>query len=185
MYPEPPAFFRLVWHQNAHHPSIGANSSKRRNRRRVPGDRLPRAAAITSEELCDQLPRLSFQPRLSVSTYATNHHDVTLVQLSFDFYMIEAKPENLIGDRAYDSAPLDEQLRQEGIEMLAPHKSNRKKRKSQTGRRPRRYERRWIVERFFAWLQWQRRLVVRWEYYSANFLGFIQLASIVILLKRF
>src|SRR5215510_9165326 len=26
-----------------------------------------------------------------------------LVQLCFDFYMIEAKPENLIGDRAYDS----------------------------------------------------------------------------------
>ncbi len=25
--------------------------------------------------------------------------------------MIEAKPENLIGDRAYDSDPLDEQLR--------------------------------------------------------------------------
>jgi hypothetical protein len=30
-----------------------------------------------------------------------------LVQLCFDFYMIEAKPENLIGDRAYDSDPLD------------------------------------------------------------------------------
>jgi len=24
-----------------------------------------------------------------------------LVQLCFDFYMIEAKPENLVGDRAY------------------------------------------------------------------------------------
>ena len=32
-----------------------------------------------------------------------NHHEVRLVQLCFDFYMIEAKPENLIGDRAYDS----------------------------------------------------------------------------------
>ncbi len=51
---------------------------------------------------------------LSVSTYAANHHEVTLVQLSFDFYMIEAKPENLIGDRAYDSDQLDEQLRSEG-----------------------------------------------------------------------
>jgi len=38
---------------------------------------------------------------LAVSTHAANHHEVTLVQLSFDFYMIEAKPENLIGDRAY------------------------------------------------------------------------------------
>src|SRR5262245_17655731 len=36
---------------------------------------------------------------LSVSTHAANHHEVRLVQLCFDFYMIEAKPENLIGDR--------------------------------------------------------------------------------------
>ena len=43
---------------------------------------------------------------LAVSTHAANHHEVTLVQLTFDFYMIEAKPENLIGDRAYDSDTL-------------------------------------------------------------------------------
>lgn len=45
---------------------------------------------------------------LSVSTQATNHHEVTLVQLSFDFYMLEAKPEHLIGDRVYDSDGLDD-----------------------------------------------------------------------------
>ncbi|MCK1758659.1 hypothetical protein IVA78_26685 [Bradyrhizobium sp. 137] len=36
---------------------------------------------------------------LSVSTHAANRHEVPLVQLCFDFYMIEAKPESLIGDR--------------------------------------------------------------------------------------
>lgn len=122
---------------------------------------------------------------LSISTHAANHHEVTLVQLSFDFYMIEAKPEHLIGDRAYDSDPLDEVLGKAGVNLVAPHKSNRRKRKTQDGRTLRRYQRRWIVERFFAWLQWQRRLLVRWEYYSTNFLGFVQLAAIVILLKRF
>ena len=35
---------------------------------------------------------------LSVSTHAANHHEVTLVQLSFDFYMIEAKPAARGGD---------------------------------------------------------------------------------------
>lgn len=64
--------------------------------------------------------------------------------------MIEAKPESLIGDRAYDRDPLDEELRKQGIEMIAPHKSNRTKPKTQDGRRLRRYDRRWIVERFFA-----------------------------------
>ena len=121
---------------------------------------------------------------LAVSTHAANHHEVTLVQLTFDFYMIEAKPENLIGDRAYDSDKLDDDLKKQGIEMIAPHRSNRK-RKTQDGRRLRRYERRWLVERFFAWIQWQRRLLVRWEYYAENFLGFVQLASIAILLKQF
>jgi transposase len=122
---------------------------------------------------------------LAVSTHAANHHEVTLVQLCFEFYMIEAKPENLVGDRAYDSDPLDAELRKEGIEMIAPHKSNRVHVRTQDGRRLRRYQRRWIVERFFAWMQWQRRLLVRWEYYSANFLGFVQLACIAILLKQF
>src|SRR3974377_102455 len=63
---------------------------------------------------------------LSVSTHAANHHEVRLVQLCFDFYMIEAKPETLIGDRAYDSDPLDGDLRKDGIKMVAPHRSNRR-----------------------------------------------------------
>jgi len=45
--------------------------------------------------------------------------------------------------------------------------------------------RRWLVERFFAWIQWQRRIRVRWEYYAHNFLGFVQLACLVILFKQF
>ena len=123
---------------------------------------------------------------LAVSTHAANHHEVTLVQLTFDFYMIEAKPENLIGDRAYDSDKLDEELRQEGIEMISPHRTGRLERtRTQDGRRLRRYQRRWIVERFFAWMQWQRRLLVRWEYYSVNYLGIVRLAALCILLILF
>jgi transposase len=103
---------------------------------------------------CHGLPR-------SVSTHAGNHHEVRLVQLCFDFYMIEAKPENLIGDRAYDNDPLDAELRRDGIEMIAPHRSNRSKPATQDGRQLRRYARRWVVERFFAWIQWQRRILIR------------------------
>jgi len=63
---------------------------------------------------------------LSVSTHAANHHEVTLVQLSFNFYMLEAKPEHLIGDRAYDSDGLDDTLKKDGVNMIAPHRSTRK-----------------------------------------------------------
>src|ERR1044072_2938308 len=122
---------------------------------------------------------------LSVSTHAANHHEVRLVHLCFDFYMIQAKPENLIGDRAYDSDPLDEELRRDGIEMIAPHRCNRSKPPTQDRRRLSRYMRRWLVERFFAWLQWQRRILIRWEYHAHNFLRFFPLVCLVILFRRF
>jgi transposase len=84
--------------------------------------------------------------------------------------------------RADDSDPLDAELRKEGIEMIAPHRCNRSKPPT---RRLSRYMRRWLVERFFAWLQWQRRILIRWEYHTQNFLGFVQLACLVILFRRF
>ena len=84
----------------------------------------------------------------------------------------------LIGDKAYDADPLDASLRGRGIEMIAPHKKNRKKQATQDGRRLRRYKRRFKVERFFSWL------VVRWEYYAENYLGFVLLACIRMSLKH-
>lgn len=122
--------------------------------------------------------------RLSVSTHAAHHHEVTVVQLSVDFYMLEAKPEHLIGDRAYDSDRLDDDLKQDGVNLIAPHRSTRKL-KTQEGRHLRRDPRRRLVERFFAWWQWKRRLLIRWEYDATNFLGFVQLASITMLLSQF
>ena len=89
------------------------------------------------------------------------------------------------GQGSYDSDPLDEELRNDGIEMIAPHRSNRSKPPTQDRRRLSRYMRRWLVERFFAWKQWQRRILVRWEYHAQNFLGFVQLACLVVLFRRF
>jgi hypothetical protein len=39
---------------------------------------------------------------------------------------MEAKPEHLIGDRAYDSDGLDDDLKQDEVNMIAPHCSTRK-----------------------------------------------------------
>jgi len=90
----------------------------------------------------------------------------------------------MIGDAAYDSDPLDQQLRRDhGIELVAPHRPNRR-RKTQDGRALRRYCRRWKIERLFAWLYNFRRLVVRWESYEENFLAMIQLGCLVILLRH-
>ena len=62
---------------------------------------------------------------------------------------------------------------------------NRAKRcQTQDGRPLRRYVRRWKIERLFAWLMRCRRLVNRYECKAENFLGFVQLACILILSRR-
>jgi transposase len=112
-------------------------------------------------------------------------HEVTLVADTLASRFVQATPQRLIGDRAYDSDPLDEWLRQQGIEMIAPHRHNRTKPASQDRRCLRRYRRRWKVERLNAWFQNSRRLVMRYERLAENFLAFVHLACIVILLNHF
>jgi len=76
--------------------------------------------------------------------------------------MIEAKPQNLIGDKAYDGDALDRELKEDGLKMIAPHRCTRKL-KTLDG----------------------QRLLVCWKYHAENFLGFVPLASILVLLQRF
>jgi transposase len=111
-------------------------------------------------------------------------HEVTLVRATLDERFVDALPERLLGDNAYDSDRLDEELASQGIEMIAPHRRNRRNR-TQDGRPLRRYCRRWKIERLFAWLYNFRRLVTRYERSFVNFLGFVQLGCIVILLRRY
>jgi transposase len=96
---------------------------------------------------------------------------------------LDELPERLIGDKAYDSDALDQQMNEYGIEMISPNRSNRK-RKTQDGRALRRYRRRWKVERLFAWMQNYRRLVTRWEFHIENFLGFVHLACLLMLIRH-
>lgn len=110
--------------------------------------------------------------------------EVTLVEKTLDSGFLDVEPERLIGDKAYESDALDERLLEErGIEMIAPHKSNRKHR-TQDDRPLRRYRRRWKVERLFAWLQNFRRITVRWDRHAENYLGFVHLGCLVILLRH-
>lgn len=111
-------------------------------------------------------------------------HEVKLVEKTLDALVVPFAPSVLIGDKAYDSDGLDARLAEKyGTELIAPNRGKRKK--TQDGRKLRRYVRRWKMERVFAWLQNLRRLVSRYEYHAANFLSFLQLGCITILLRRF
>jgi transposase len=110
--------------------------------------------------------------------------EVRLVEPTLEARFLADFPSRLIGDRAYDSDPLDAQLMQRwGIELIARHRSTRKI-PTQDGRAARRTKRRWKIERLFAWFHNSRRLVVRWERKAENYTAFLHLACILILLKH-
>jgi transposase len=123
---------------------------------------------------------------LALSGFSASPHEVTLVESTLDDFLIDQPPQRLVADKAYDSDPLDERLLTErNIELIAPHKRNRKKQKTQDGRKLRRYKRRWKIERLFAHLQNYRRILVRFDYKLCNYMGFVHLGAIYLILRRY
>ena len=114
------------------------------------GTKIMAIAAVTS------LP-------LAVTVDSASPHETEFVEETLAGSFLDELPARLIGDRAYDSDPLDRRLKRDcGLELIAPNRENRSQ--TQDGRKLRRYKRRWCVERLLAWLQWFRRLVTRYEY---------------------
>ena len=119
---------------------------------------------------------------IAVHIDSATPHEVTMVRATLAERFVRPLPTRLIGDNAYESDRLDAALAQRGVELIAPHRRTRRHR-TQDGRSLRRYQRRWKIERLFAWFQNFRRLVVRYERFAENFLGMLHLACWLILLR--
>ena len=78
---------------------------------------------------------------LAVHTTSASPHEVKLVGTTICERFTDERPGRIIGDKAYDSDPLDAELKKLDIELIAPHKANRKKAQTQDGRCLRRYRR--------------------------------------------
>ena len=91
----------------------------------------------------------------------------------------------VIMDKAYDSDPLRDRLREEGYEPIAPHRKNRVRPRRNDGRRLRRYRHRWRIERTNAWLHCYRGVAVRWTHYSFIYVGMVFVSFIHIALNMF
>jgi transposase len=85
------------------------------------------------------------------------------------------RPDELLGDTAYDSDPHRQKMRRRGIKPLF----GRRKRAHGSGLG----KVRWVVERFFSWLHRFRKLRIRTDYYSANHHGLLKLACSLICLN--
>jgi transposase len=89
-------------------------------------------------------------------------------------------PEAVIADKGYDSGPLVKRIEARGATAVIPPKKNRKS--------PRAYDKhlykeRNKVERFIRLLKRFRRVATRYEKTDPNYLGFVYLAGVMILLR--
>jgi transposase len=121
-----------------------------------------------------------------VTIAAANVPEIELIEPSLDAIVVDCSdPEHLLYDKAADSDALRERLEARGIELVTPHRRNRRRAARQDGRALRRYKRRFKIEHLIQRLKTFRRLRVRYDYRSAVFAGFVQLACLLILLREF
>ena len=95
--------------------------------------------------------------------------------------LIDGLPaEVVIGDKGYDSDALVKTINAQGAEAVIPPKSNRKQPRLYDKER---YKDRNLAERFWARVKQFRRVATRYEKTARNFLAFVQVASIMIMLR--
>ena len=85
------------------------------------------------------------------------------------------RPEKLYADRAYDSEPHREELRERSIDPQVA------RRRTEHGSGLGVF--RWVVERFFSWLHRYQKLRLRTDWYTANHHGLLKLACSLICLN--
>jgi IS4 transposase len=91
---------------------------------------------------------------LAVHVVSASPREATLVEPTLQRRFLRETPQRLIGDKAYDSDPLDQRVGEHvRVELIAPHRWNRSKPVTPDDRVLRRYRRRWKIERLFAWLR--------------------------------
>jgi transposase len=125
---------------------------------------------------------------LGVTTHSASPAEVRLAPETLEAVRVpragpgrpRSRTERLIADKGYDSDPFRDYLASKGVELIAPHRCNRKRPPTQDGRPLRRYRRRWKIERTFAWLGNFRRLVVRWDRSAQIYQAFLTVACLLI-----
>jgi len=86
------------------------------------------------------------------------------------------EPEAMAADKAYGSKAIRAMIREAGIEVVIPTKSNEKR---DPKFRKDLYKQRNVVERSFGWLKEARRIVTRFEKLAVSYLAMVHVAMIL------
>jgi transposase len=92
----------------------------------------------------------------------------------------DSEAKKMIADKAYDSDDLIAQIEAQGATPVIPPRKNRTEARDYNRED---YKQRNVVERFIGVLKQSRRVATRYEKTARNFLGFVLLASTLVLLS--
>jgi len=130
---------------------------------------------------------------LTFLTEAANVSEFRLALQTIDQISVETRPHHprkrpdiLVADKGYDAKWLREAIRKRNIIPKIPkrRKQGEQDEPLYNNRIVDYYKTRWIVERTNAWLQNYRRITVRWDYYADSYEAFLEIACIMICLRR-
>ncbi len=97
----------------------------------------------------------------------------------------QQQQQHLCLDAAYDSEEVREELEARGYEAhISPANKEKRSERKEARQHPGGRARRWVVERTHSWLNHSRRLLVRWEKKTENYLGFIHLACAQLIFSK-
>jgi len=94
--------------------------------------------------------------------------------------LADHKPEAVIADRGYDKKALVDEIESRGAEAVIP---TQKGRKEQRVADPHLYRERNVCERFWSKVKQYRRVATRYEKKATNFLAFVRVAAMMVMLK--
>ena len=109
-----------------------------------------------------------------------NRHDLRLAMPTFDSLAVQRpqpspyRPQHLCGDKAYDDADFRQRLRRR---HYLPHIKSRGDEIAEKKRHPHAKARRWVNERTQSWFNRFRRVLIRWEKKSDNYLAILQFVA--------
>jgi len=124
---------------------------------------------------------------LALVVEGAHRHDVKLLVATVDGIVIarpeptDEQPQHLCLDAAYDADWVRDEVHLRGYQ---DHIRRRGAEKTEQTRTPGYRARRWVVERTHSWLNRSRRLLVRWEKKTENYLAFLQLACAQLIFSK-
>lgn len=130
---------------------------------------------------------------LTIEVESAQKAEVKLALQTIDQLSIEKRPLHpkthakvYVADKAYDAKWLREGLRERGIKSKIPKRRKKGDKQEPTYNQTivDYYKRRWLVERTISWLGAYRRLLIRWEHHDYIYEAFVDIACMMICLRR-